>query len=57
MTPGGFLGDEGFLRCLAIVGHALSRPAYLRKMAWLMPRINHVVPYLGYIAVIGTKPA
>jgi SAM-dependent methyltransferase len=57
MTPGGFLGDEGLLHCLAIAGHALSRPAYLRKMAWLMPRINRAVPYLGYIAVVGEKPA
>jgi SAM-dependent methyltransferase len=57
MTPGGFLGDEGFVHCLAIAGRALSRPAYLRKMAWLMPRIDHAVPYLGYIAVDGKKPA
>jgi hypothetical protein len=26
-------------------------------MAWLMPRINRAVPYLGYIAVVGKKPA
>lgn len=57
MTPAGFLGDEGLLHCLAIAGRALSRPAYLRKMAWLMPRINRAVPYLGYIAVVGKKPA
>ena len=57
MTPAGFLGDEGLLHCLAIAGRALSRPAYLRKMAWLMPRINRAVPYLGYIAVVGKEPA
>jgi hypothetical protein len=57
MTPGGVLGDEGLLHCLAIAGHAHSRPANLRKMAWLMPRINRAVPYLGYIAVVGKKPA
>jgi SAM-dependent methyltransferase len=57
MTPAGFLGDEGLLHCLAIAGRALSRPAYLRKMAWLIPRINRAVPYLGYIAVAGVKPA
>ena len=57
MTPSGFLGDEGLIHCLAIAGRALSRPAYLRKMAWLMPRINRAVPYLGYIAVAGKKPA
>ena len=33
-----------------------SRPAYLRKMAWLMPRMARAVPYLGYIVVAGTKP-
>ncbi|HEV2461543.1 MAG TPA: methyltransferase domain-containing protein [Ktedonobacterales bacterium] len=57
MTPRGFLGDEGLLHCLAIAGRALSRPAYLRKMAWLMPRINRAVPYLGYIAIAGNKLA
>src|SRR5258708_6867325 len=57
LTPGGFLGDEGLIHGLAIAGRALSRPAYLRTMAWLMPRINPAVPYLGYIAVAGKKPA
>jgi hypothetical protein len=33
------------------MGHA----SYVRKMAWLMPRIHHAVPYLGYIVVAGTK--
>jgi SAM-dependent methyltransferase len=57
MTPAGFLGDEGLLHCLAIAGRALSLPAYLRKMAWHGPRINRAVPYLGYIALVGKKPA
>ena len=56
MTLGGFLGDEGLRHCLAIMGHTLTRPAYLRKMLWLMPRINRAVPYLGYIVIVGTKP-
>ena len=56
MTPAGLLGDEGFLHCLAIAGHARSRPAYLRRMAWLMPRINRAVPHLGYSAIDGTRP-
>lgn len=57
MTPTGFLGDEGLANSLAIMGRALSRRAYLKKMMWLMPRINRAVPYLGYIAVSGSKPA
>src|SRR5260370_36983083 len=57
MTPAGFLNDEGFMHSLAIVGQALSRGSYLRKMAWLMPRMARAVPYLGYIVVAGVKPA
>jgi hypothetical protein len=41
---------------MAIMARVMSRPAYLRKMAWLMPRIQRAVPYLGFIAVCGTKP-
>jgi SAM-dependent methyltransferase len=57
MTPAGFIADEGLGNCLAIMGRALSRPAYLKKMLWLMPRVNRAVPYLGYIALAGVKPA
>lgn len=56
MTPAGFIADEGLGNCLAIVGRALSCPTYLRKMLWLMPRVNRAVPYLGYIALVGQKP-
>ena len=56
MTPRGFLADEGLPRCLAIMGQVAGRPAYARKMAWLMPRMAKAVPYLGYIVVAGTKP-
>jgi SAM-dependent methyltransferase len=55
MTPRGFLTDEG-LHAFRVLGRALSRPAYLRKMAWLMPRMARAVPYLGYILVAGRKP-
>jgi SAM-dependent methyltransferase len=55
MTARGFLTDEG-LHALAVLGRALSRPAYLRKMSWLMPRMARAVPYLGYIVVGGSKP-
>src|ERR1051326_2232992 len=55
--PRGFLNDEGLPRCLAIIGRVAVRPAHVRKMAWLMPRMVRAVPFLGYIVVAGTKPA
>lgn len=57
MTPRGFLGDEGLARCLAIMANVASRPAHVRKMAWLMPHMANAVPYLGYIVVAATKPS
>jgi hypothetical protein len=38
------------------LARAISRPAYLRKMAWLMPRMSRAVPYLGYVLVSARKP-
>jgi len=57
MTPRGFVQDEGFVNAFACMVRGLSRAAYLRKMAWLMPRLSKAVPYLGYILVGGLKPA
>ena len=57
MTPRGFIQDEGLANALACMLRGLSRAAYLRKMAWLMPRISRAVPYLGYILIAGVKPA
>jgi SAM-dependent methyltransferase len=57
MTPRGFLADEGLARSLAIMGRVARRPANIRKMAWLMPRMARAVPYLGYLIVAATKPA
>ena len=57
MTPRGFLADEGPLRSVAIMGRVMARPANVRKMAWLMPRMGKAVPYLGYILLSGTKPS
>ncbi len=54
MTARGMLADEG-LHAFAVAARAMSRPAYLRKMAWLMPRMARAVPYLGYIVVEATK--
>ena len=56
MSPKGFLADEGFAHSLAIMGRVATRPAHVRKMVWLMPRMAKAVPYLGYILVAGRKP-
>jgi SAM-dependent methyltransferase len=55
MTARGMLADEG-PNALAVAARTMSRPAYLRKMAWLMPRMSRAVPYLGYTLVEATKP-
>jgi SAM-dependent methyltransferase len=55
MTARGFLADEG-RHAAAVVARGMSRPAYLRKMMWLMPRMARAVPYLGYVLVMATKP-
>lgn len=57
MTPKGFVQDEGVTRSLAVMGRVLVRPAYAKKMAWLMPRMKRAVPFLGYVVVSGKKPA
>lgn len=57
MTARAFLADEGLARSLAVMGRVMTRPAHLRKMAWLMPRMAKAVPYPGYIVVAATKPA
>jgi SAM-dependent methyltransferase len=57
MTPRGFIQDEGFVNAFACMVRGLSHVTYLRKMAWLMPRITRAVPYLGYILIAGVKPA
>lgn len=56
MTPRGFFSDEGVGRSMAIMGRVATRPANMKKMTWLMPRMAKAVPYLGYILVAGTKP-
>jgi ubiquinone/menaquinone biosynthesis C-methylase UbiE len=55
MTPKGFVQDEGVIRTLSVVGRVMTRLAYMKKMAWLMPRMRRAVPYLGYIVVSGKK--
>jgi SAM-dependent methyltransferase len=56
MTARGFLADERW-HALAVAGRVISRPAYLRKMMWLMPRMSAAVPYLGHVIVDAHKPA
>jgi len=56
MTPRGFLADERG-HAAAVMARAMSRPAYLRKMGWLMPRMSRAIPYLGYVLVSSRKPA
>ena len=57
MTPVDFLSDEGVINFLTIMGRTMTRLSYLRKMAWLMPRLQRAGPYLGYLLVVGEKPA
>jgi len=57
LTPRGFLADEGPTHALGVAARAISRPSYLNKMAWLMPRMQRAVPYLGYVVIAATKPA
>ena len=56
MTRRGFLTDEGPAHSLAIMTRVAARPANIRKMAWLMPRMAKAVPYLGYVLVTSQKP-
>jgi len=56
MTPRGFLTDEG-RHAPAVMLRGMTRFSYLRKMAWLLPRMSRAVPYLGYIVVHAIKPA
>jgi ubiquinone/menaquinone biosynthesis C-methylase UbiE len=56
MTPKGFVQDEGVARSVSVMARVMTRPAYMKKMAWLMPRMRRAVPYLGYIVVSGRKP-
>jgi ubiquinone/menaquinone biosynthesis C-methylase UbiE len=56
MTPVGFVRDEG-LNTLRVMATAVSRVAYIRKLAWLMRRMVRTMPYLGYVVVGGVRPS
>jgi hypothetical protein len=49
------LSDEGVRGSLAFMRCALFRWAYVKKLVWLMPRMQCAVPYLGYLVVAGTR--
>jgi ubiquinone/menaquinone biosynthesis C-methylase UbiE len=55
MSPKGFVQDEGIGGSLSVMRRVMTRPAYMKKMVWLMPRMRRAVPYLGYIVVSGEK--
>jgi ubiquinone/menaquinone biosynthesis C-methylase UbiE len=55
MTPRGFLSDEGLGNSLAFIGRTMTRLAYVRKMMWLMPRMQRAVPFLGFLVVAGER--
>jgi len=57
MNPRGWIEDEGTVRTIACMVRGLANRANRHKLAWLMPRVMKVVPYLGYILVAGVKPA
>jgi SAM-dependent methyltransferase len=56
MTPLGMLRDEGVSNLVAMMAQVATRRAYRRKMTWLMSRMLRVMPYLGYVVLVGTKP-
>lgn len=54
MYLAGFLRDEG-LNTFRILGKALSRLAYIRRMQWLMTNLFGLLPAMGYVILAGTK--
>jgi len=50
--PGGRESTERLLEWARL----MTRSTYLRKMAWLLPRMSRAVPYLGYVLVDAHKP-
>lgn len=55
LTPRGMLRDEGLAGAAAIIGRALSRPAYIEKALWLLRVLARVSPYLGTVVVACRK--
>jgi ubiquinone/menaquinone biosynthesis C-methylase UbiE len=57
MRPTGFVRDEGVRGSARFVARLMSRPAYVRKMLWLMRRIVRSMRHLGYVVVAARKVA
>lgn len=57
MSMAGMWRDEGPRNLGKMMLTLATRPAYLKKMAWLLPRILRVRSYLGYVVLAGTRPA
>lgn len=55
MTPWGMLRDEGLSNAAAMISRILARRAYRKKMAWLVTKMVRVMPYLGYVVLVGRK--
>ena len=56
MTARGFIKDEGLANAAVCMARGFSTRERVRKMAWMMPRLQKAVPYLGYVLVVGHKP-
>lgn len=56
MSIAGMWQDEGPKNLSRMMLTLARRPAYLKKMAWLLPRILRVRSYLGYVVLAGTRP-
>jgi SAM-dependent methyltransferase len=56
MTLRGFIADEGLSGAARFIARGMSRLSYIRKLAWVVPRVARAVPYLGYLAVAGRRP-
>ncbi len=50
-------GVDAVTRMTTAEVRAIIRPAYLRQMSWLMPRLLRVRPYISYVLVSARKPA
>jgi len=57
MSIAGMWRDEGPKNLGRMMLTLAKRPAYVKKMAWLVPRILRVRSYLGYVVLAGTRPA
>ena len=56
MSIAGMWRDEGPKNLSRMMLTLAKRPAYVKKMAWLVPRMLRVRSYLGYVVLAGTRP-